>query len=79
MIIESFNNFIAHANATTVACAIPAAVVLFHVIPWLMDSHSIRKYPGPFLAKFTDFWLAFTSRGGRRSEIIHDYHMKYGM
>lgn len=79
MIVETLNNFVTNADSKTVACAIPAAVILFHVLPWLWDPQGIRKYPGPFFAKFSDFWLAWTSKQGHRSEVIHDYHLKYGM
>ncbi|KAK1226919.1 hypothetical protein PQX77_010089 [Marasmius sp. AFHP31] len=55
-----------------------AAVVLLHVIPWLADPHGYRKYPGPFLAQFTDFWLISTALSGHRSEKVHALHEKYG-
>src|SRR5258706_267383 len=39
-----------------VAITLPVIPILIHVIPYLVDSHKIRKYPGPFFAKFSDIW-----------------------
>jgi benzoate 4-monooxygenase len=78
MIVDMIENLVTNPSPQSAVLAIPVAVILYHVIPWLLDPKGIRKYPGPFLAKFTDFWLAYTSKGGVRSEIIHDYHQKYG-
>ncbi|KAI5887036.1 cytochrome P450 [Schizophyllum commune H4-8] len=54
------------------------ALVLYHLVPYALDTHRLRGYPGPFLAKFSDFWLALLSRGGHRSEKVHELHEKYG-
>ena len=56
-----------------------ASVVLVHVIPYLLDPHHIRRYPGPFFAKFTDIWLGVVCKQGHRSEIVHQLHLKYGV
>ena len=53
-------------------------VVLAHALPYLWDSHRLRSYPGPFLAKFSDLWLGRVSKGGHRSEVVHEMHQKYG-
>ncbi|KAJ7868673.1 cytochrome P450 monooxygenase [Mycena leptocephala] len=58
--------------------ALPIAIVLLHVIIYLVDPYGLRQYPGPFLAKFTDAWLGWVAQQGRRSEVIHDLHKKYG-
>ena len=52
--------------------------VLVHVIPYLLDPHHLRKYPGPFFAKFTDAWLGAICKQGHRSETVHQLHLKYG-
>ncbi|KAK2461176.1 hypothetical protein APHAL10511_006703 [Amanita phalloides] len=62
----------------TFALALPAAFFLVHFIPWLLDSRAIRAYPGPFLAKFSDSWIAYVSKMGHRSETVHKAHQKYG-
>jgi len=62
----------------TVAVFIPAVFFLVHFIPYLLDPHGIRLYPGPFLARFSDLWLGWVSKQGHRSEVVHDMHLKYG-
>ncbi|KAE9408932.1 cytochrome P450 [Gymnopus androsaceus JB14] len=54
------------------------AIVLFHFIPWIIDAYGIRSYPGPLLAKLSDFWLGWVAFRGHRSEIIHELHRKLG-
>lgn len=62
---------------TGITTAIVLAV-LVHLVPYLIDFHRLRSYPGPLVAKFSDVWLACVSYQGRRSEVIHDLHKKYG-
>jgi len=78
MIVDTIQNLVANSILSILLLGIPAVILLYHVVPWLLDPNDIRKYPGPFMAKFTDLWLAYTSSQGCRSEIIHDYHLKYG-
>jgi len=78
MIVDTIQNLVTNCTLSTFLLAIPVVVLLCHIIPWLVDPHDIRKYPGPFMAKFTDLWLAYISSQGHRSEVIHDYHLKYG-
>ena len=63
----------------SLAFTVPALVFLAHFIPWLVDSRAIRGYPGPFLAKFSDLWLAYVSKTGHRSETVHKMHQIYGI
>lgn len=65
-------------DVTTIGLLALSAVFLIHIVPYLLDPHGIRTYPGPFLAKFSDLWLAVVSRRGHRSEIVHKMHQKYG-
>ncbi|CAK5274619.1 unnamed protein product [Mycena citricolor] len=58
--------------------AFPAAIALIHLALYVADPWSIRRYPGPFWAKFTDAWLGRVSQQGHRSEVIHEMHHKYG-
>ncbi|KAF7360600.1 Cytochrome P450 monooxygenase [Mycena venus] len=67
-----------YLDPLTLLVALPATVVLVHLAIYLVDPYGIRKYPGPFLAKFTDAWLGYVSQQGHRSEVIHDMHLKYG-
>ncbi|KAK0493480.1 cytochrome P450 monooxygenase [Armillaria luteobubalina] len=67
-----------HTDLPTVVATIFVVVVLVYLVPYLADSHSLRSYPGPFIAKFSDAWLAYVTYKEHRSEVIHDLHMKYG-
>ncbi|KAF9445726.1 cytochrome P450 monooxygenase [Macrolepiota fuliginosa MF-IS2] len=78
MITDALTAFYQQLDLRTVGYAIPLSIFLTHVVPWLWDSHGIRKYPGPFLAKFSDIWLGYVSKGGHRSEVVHEMHRKYG-
>ncbi|SPO20574.1 probable Benzoate 4-monooxygenase cytochrome P450 [Ustilago trichophora] len=60
-----------------IAITIVGTVILFHLVPFITNT-AIIKYPGPFLAKFTDFWLLRTAMIGHRFEIVHEQHKKYG-
>tara|TARA_R110002003_G_scaffold1122_4_gene22482 strand:- start:8336 stop:9001 length:666 start_codon:yes stop_codon:yes gene_type:complete len=40
--------------------------------------HPLAKYPGPFLAKFTDIYLAYYAWKGSRHLAFHRAHVQYG-
>jgi benzoate 4-monooxygenase len=65
-------------NPLHVALVGLGAVVLAHLIPYWIDPHDLRRFPGPFFAKFTDLYLGVVAKSGHRSEIIHELHQKYG-
>ncbi|KAK0482260.1 cytochrome P450 monooxygenase [Armillaria novae-zelandiae] len=67
-----------HTDLLTVIITVFVLVVLVHLVPYLVDSHGLRSYPGPLIAKFSDAWLGYMTYKGHRSEIVHDLHMKYG-
>ncbi|KAK0466868.1 cytochrome P450 monooxygenase [Desarmillaria tabescens] len=67
-----------HTDVPTVITTVVALVVLVHLVPYLIDSHRLRSYPGPLLAKFSDAWLAYVAYQGHRSEVVYDLHRKYG-
>ncbi|KAJ7463301.1 cytochrome P450 monooxygenase [Mycena latifolia] len=71
-------SYLQFPNLITVLLGVPAFVVVIHLTIYLVDPFGIRKYPGPFLAKFSDAWLGWVSCQGHRSEVIHDLHKKYG-
>lgn len=52
--------------------------VAYHVVPYLVDPYGLRKYPGPVLARFSDFYLAHKARYGKRYDEINKLHLKYG-
>lgn len=65
-------------DATALGIFFPAALLLIHLVPYLLDPHAVRSYPGPFIAKFSDAWLGWVSSQGHRSEVVHELHKKYG-
>ncbi|KAK0466873.1 cytochrome P450 monooxygenase [Desarmillaria tabescens] len=68
-----------HADFPSVIVSVMVLAVLVHLVPYLIDSHRLRSYPGPLLAKFSDAWLAYVAYKGHRSEVVHDLHKKYGL
>ncbi|TFK32337.1 cytochrome P450 monooxygenase [Crucibulum laeve] len=65
-------------DTSTLTVVVPTLIVLVHLIPYLLDPHGLRLYPGPFLAKFSDAWLGWVAKNGHRSEVVHKMHLKYG-
>ncbi|CAK7226459.1 hypothetical protein SBRCBS47491_006239 [Sporothrix bragantina] len=53
-------------------------VVASYLVPYLTTYGSLRRIPGPFVAKYSDFWLMLTARRGFRSEVVHEAHRKLG-
>ncbi|KAF7309055.1 Cytochrome P450 [Mycena kentingensis (nom. inval.)] len=68
------------ANTSLVGFAISAACALisYILIPFLRDPYGLRKYPGPFVAKFTYAWSFWAGIRLNRPERIHAAHMRYG-
>lgn len=54
-----------------------SVLFLYYFIPYLQAS-SLRGIPSPFPAAFSNFWLLFQCRRGRRYQAVHDAHSKYG-
>ncbi|KAI0030265.1 cytochrome P450 monooxygenase [Vararia minispora EC-137] len=63
-------------TAATLLSLLTAVIVL--VVPWAVDKRGLRRFPGPFFAQFTDFWLGSVASSGRRCETIYALHEKYG-
>lgn len=34
----------------------------YYVVPYIQDPYKLRRFPGPFAAKFSFLWMAFQSR-----------------
>lgn len=54
-------------------------LVAVHIYAYWVDRYDLRRYPGPFLAKFSYLWLVWTGWTLRRSQILHEMHRKYGV
>ncbi|KAL9062723.1 MAG: hypothetical protein Q9157_008685 [Trypethelium eluteriae] len=57
--------------------ALLALPVLYYILPYLRN-WSIKDIPGPFPAAFTNLWLLYQCRRGRRYAAVDDAHKKYG-
>lgn len=51
--------------------------VLYYLLPYLRN-WTIRDVPGPFIAKFSNLWLLWQCRHGRRYVAVHAAHQKHG-
>ena len=73
-------SFVEHLNVSlaSVIILVPTLVILGHLIPWFVDPHGLRSFPGPWLAHFSDVWLGRVAHQGHRSEVVHELHQKYG-
>lgn len=65
-------------NSLLLLAALPVATILYLLTAYFVDPHGLRSYPGPFLAKFTDLWIAWTVHSNRWSLSVEDAHKKYG-
>src|ERR1700712_2684755 len=61
-----------------------AAVFVFlglfniYIFPSSWTYKSLRKIPGPYLARFSNIWLASGARRGKKFAWVHWAHEKYG-
>ena len=51
--------------------------VLYYLLPYIRN-HAIRDIPGPKLAAFSNLWLLYQCRRGRRFLAVDKAHKKYG-
>ncbi|KAJ8116848.1 hypothetical protein OPT61_g1828 [Boeremia exigua] len=54
------------------------ALTILAVIVYRLTLHPLAGYPGPFLAKITDIWLAWYAYKGSRHLAFHNAHVQYG-
>ncbi|KAI0336705.1 cytochrome P450 monooxygenase pc-bph [Cubamyces sp. BRFM 1775] len=74
----SFIEQLSSIELSSWAALLLSLVALAHVVPYIIDPHGIRAYPGPWLAKLSDLWLGRVAAEGHRSERVHKLHEKYG-
>ncbi|KAG4071074.1 hypothetical protein HA402_002746 [Bradysia odoriphaga] len=51
--------------------------VLYYLLPWL-NNKNIRDIPGPTIAAFSNLWLLYQCRKGKRFIAVDEAHKKYG-
>lgn len=54
-----------------------AIPVFFYLLPWLREN-AIRDIPAPFPAAFSNLWLMYQCRRGRRYLAVDEQHKKHG-
>ncbi|CAE6439295.1 unnamed protein product [Rhizoctonia solani] len=68
-----------HSQLVQCSAALGALAFAFYVVPYLLDPYDYRRrFTGPPLAGFTNWWLSSHTRTGHHSEIVHQLHEKYG-
>lgn len=74
-----FSDFFEPTTLAIYFLAAPLGLALLYVVfPHFTSLSPLRRYPGPFWAGFTRLWLAKQARVGKRSEIVHEEHLKHG-
>ncbi|KAI4723460.1 cytochrome p450 benzoate 4-monooxygenase [Aureobasidium sp. EXF-10727] len=61
-----------------VSVLLPAWLLLYYPLPYYTTYSPLRHIPGPFLAKFSNLWLAYHSRHSQRYLAIHSAHQRHG-
>ncbi|KAI5120324.1 hypothetical protein M0805_000384 [Coniferiporia weirii] len=61
-------------GASVFYVALLSSIATYRVSPW----HPLAKYPGPLIAKLTQFWLVYAAMGGKYHLKLKALHDKYG-
>lgn len=57
---------------------IPIYLLTYYFIPYFTTNAPLRNIPGPFVAKFSNIWLALSARKGQKYAWVDWAHRKYG-
>lgn len=58
--------------------AAPVLFVAWYLFPYLVTYSHLRDIPAPFPAQFSNLWLLYVCRRGRRYEVVDQLHKKLG-
>lgn len=58
--------------------AAPALFLAWYLYPYFVIHAQLRDIPAPFPAQFSNLWLLYVVRRGRRYEIVDQMHKKLG-
>ncbi|KAI1120335.1 cytochrome P450 [Nemania abortiva] len=58
--------------------AAAVALVAYYVYPFFVTYSGLRDIPAPFPAQFTNWWLLYACRRGKRYRIVDEVHKKLG-
>jgi benzoate 4-monooxygenase len=61
-----------------IVCTVPIWFILYYTIPYLTSYKSLCRVPGPFLAKFSNLWVGYSARRGKKFATVDSAHRKYG-
>ncbi|CAE6507143.1 unnamed protein product [Rhizoctonia solani] len=62
-------------------CIVTAAALtlVFYIVPYLLDPYDYRRrFSGPPLAAFTNWWMSSLIRAGHHNETVYKLHEQYG-
>ncbi|KAI0384769.1 cytochrome P450 [Hypomontagnella monticulosa] len=68
-------DYIVSPLALVVGCV---GIVVYYAYSYLVTYDHLRDIPGPFPAQFTNLWLLYTCRRGKRYFIVDQVHKKLG-
>ncbi|KAK4200404.1 cytochrome P450 [Triangularia verruculosa] len=76
--MELLNKITRVLSVSLVGLLAGTAIWLFYTIVYRWFFHPLAKYPGPFLAKFTNLYAAYHSWKGDIHKDMYQCHLKYG-
>ncbi|KAI2631766.1 cytochrome P450 [Xylaria nigripes] len=53
-------------------------LIAYYVYPYFVSYRHLRGIPAPFPAQFSNWWLLYACRRGKRYQIVDDVHKKLG-
>lgn len=65
------------ASPLTLVAAV-VAIIAYYAYPYFVTYARIRGVPAPFPAQFTNWWLLYACRRGKRYRIVDEVHKKLG-
>lgn len=58
--------------------AVPALLLAYYLYPYFVTFAAYKGIPAPFPAQFSNLWLLYVARRGRRYEVVNELHKKLG-
>jgi hypothetical protein len=56
----------------------PVWAFSYWILPYFMTYRHLKHIPGPFVAKFSNIWIALGARQGQKFRWVDEAHRKYG-
>lgn len=61
-----------------IGASLPIWAALYWILPYLTTYRHLKAIPGPFVARFSNIWLALGARQGQKFAWVDHAHRKYG-